>query len=499
MQISPWTTELRFPVGHRDGAARWSDLLPANTGKPKYFTLPSRKNRNFKTAIISTVCLALLALVLSVYFCRSPRGLQKPSAPVLRRLANNGGDESFQELYDLIESFCEDESMVSSMSQEILQSRGLVINTGSRKRGHSASNQDEEAEQISSTSQEVLQSTGLVINTGSRKRGHSASNQDEEAEQAKRPLIEGEHQKRAEGLSAPPDPSASSSAQASKAQQQTVLAQAHQLSGHLHSNQEGYDEVNRPSVAPGVGTVSDEGISSANFAVLEGFFAEEDWVDQWFLDYILDPSPTSSPQSDLDHSADSQDAGQETTANAAGQIHPSSSPEPESPSSGAHDSASEGDQLPVSKADDMQECQSSAADESASEDDQLHVSKADDMQGSQSSATDESEDDQLHVSKADDMQGSQSSATDESASEDDQLPVSKANDMQGSQSSAADESASEGDQLPGSKADDMQECQKTSEVSEEQGNNPASLQESPPPAKPKEGQGGSPSQVSPLL
>ncbi|CDJ54083.1 hypothetical protein EBH_0020700 [Eimeria brunetti] len=260
MQASPWSPELPFPAENCPGAPRCSDALPANSGESGRVTLRfTRQSRNRRAIIISTASSAILALVLAVYLCLSSIGLRKSDYPITRRLASNDQDEKCQHLIEL-------------------------TGTG-----------DELEDGISSGSTEPLQGADPVERTGPITREERNENLDEDAEQAKKPLLERELHNLTEHLQGPSGPSPGSS-EASSAQRQAASLQETHISGGLQRSHEA-------STSP-VKTTSDGAEPLAGLDLLEKVFAGDEPVEQWFIDYILHSSLTSSIDESIEPSGD---------------------------------------------------------------------------------------------------------------------------------------------------------------------------------------------------
>ncbi|CDJ27640.1 uncharacterized protein EMH_0033590 [Eimeria mitis] len=266
MQTTPWTLELHSPVGQHNDAARWPDSFPTSHGKHNDLTLPSaHQSKKRRAFVIRTALSAVLVLVLAAYFCRSPGGHWLSKNAVTRRLASSDEDEACQDLLELIERASGGESGESSSPKELFQSSSPGSGTGSRKRRHSTGNQDE-------------------------------------VEKFKKPLLEEDSQSTVANVQENLDIPRSSSAEASSAQQQTVSTREREFSVGLQRHDE-------PSTSSGTqgfeGTLHGAESMARPQAVMDP--SDDDLLQQWFLDYILDPAFTESPADDTDRLKDTRE------------------------------------------------------------------------------------------------------------------------------------------------------------------------------------------------
>lgn len=298
-----------FSWSQPDSAARWSDTLPPQTSKNEsVVSLRVGQSRNSRAVIISSVFSALLALVLLVYFCTSPGSLLKSKAPVMRRLANSDEDEMCLDLLERMETINANGGKISSMPHALWHNQAI------RKE------------------------------SGKRKREPSPDNQSEEVEQAKKPSLEEDRRNLSPVLPEDCVPSESSSWLAPPSQPPPESQHEYQGTGGTNSSPHTIDidpTLNKDESAPW-------------FTVIEDIFTGDEPVEQWFLDYILDPSSTLSPGGGLDQIHGSHEFPHKRAANAVDQLPPSGSPRPERQSSVAHGNAGGDAQLPVREGKDVQ-------------------------------------------------------------------------------------------------------------------------------------------------
>ena len=287
MQIPRWTPELPFPVAQRHTVARLSDTLPAQTGKNEGATSPSaRRSRTSKGIIIRTAFTVLLGFLLLACFCHLSRGLLKSKSPAIRRLASSDEDEVCNDLLE-------------------------IIGKGSKEKGSAYP-----------SSQELLHSSEPVTGSASRKRKPSPNDRGEEAEHAKRPIFGRETKSLSGGLQGDSDTAASSPWKAPSPNQPGGSRGVYQLSEGLSSRQR----------------ASPEDVSRASLTVTDDFFTGGD-VEQWFLDYILDPSSGSLPGGASEHFSGTQQFTPALADDAVDTIHHSRNLGPQQHISVAHGQA----------------------------------------------------------------------------------------------------------------------------------------------------------------
>ncbi|CDJ61553.1 hypothetical protein EMWEY_00042230 [Eimeria maxima] len=197
---------------------------------------------------------------------------------------------------------------------------------------------------ISSMPHALWHNQAIRKESGKRKREPSPDNQSEEVEQAKKPSLEEDRRNLSPVLPEDCVPSESSSWLAPPSQPPPESQHEYQGTGGTNSSPHTIDidpTLNKDESAPW-------------FTVIEDIFTGDEPVEQWFLDYILDPSSTLSPGGGLDQIHGSHEFPHKRAANAVDQLPPSGSPRPERQSSVAHGNAGGDAQLPVREGKDVQ-------------------------------------------------------------------------------------------------------------------------------------------------
>ncbi|CDJ54090.1 hypothetical protein EBH_0020770 [Eimeria brunetti] len=314
MPIFPWTSELEFPVGHRDGTAQRSDSHAVNTGKPEGVKFASaHRNRNRTVSIINSSVSAILVFVLATYLCLSPIGSWEQQnragakvAPVIRRLSSSDEDETCKDFIELI---------------------GM---------------DDKEDGKTHPRSQEPPHAARRSRRTAYRKRRRSREKQYEYKKRGKKPFFSGESRHLTGRLQRNSGPLPSSSSEASSVQLQALSTQQFQLPRGFQI----LDEASKSSATQASRTTSRGADSMPGLHLLEEFFADDDPFDQRFLDFIFDPSWNSSPGSSVDHLKGAQELAGESRAKATGQPSASNTPSFEAEKSVAYPSPSSSSEAP---------------------------------------------------------------------------------------------------------------------------------------------------------
>ncbi|CDJ36206.1 LOW QUALITY PROTEIN: uncharacterized protein EMH_0069860 [Eimeria mitis] len=160
--------------------------------------------------------------------------------------------------------------------------------------------------------------------------------QDAGAKSAKKSLFEGAAQALGgddhESIDALPRPSSDQSS----TQRQTDSFLEYQFSGGPH----GPDEASAASVTEKFETAPHGTESAADADLIDAFLTEGDGIDQWFLDFILDPTSTSSAGSGLEDVKSTKELAGEVEAKTGDQVTPSSSSSSEGQSPAAPGSTS---------------------------------------------------------------------------------------------------------------------------------------------------------------
>ncbi|CDJ54013.1 hypothetical protein EBH_0065660 [Eimeria brunetti] len=215
--------------------------------------------------------------------------------------------------------------------------------------------QSDYTRQVFNEERELLQDSGFLGGSSSRKRGHGTDDTAEYVGHLKKPLNNKETKNLAEGLQGHSDPLLGS-AETYPAQPQGIYPQESLFSWDSQSP----EEAHTLSATEESGTMSHDHGPMAGLDSLDEKLEKEPFLEQWFFDYILDPS-LNSPKSSVELSENAHQLVSELMANAADEGTSSSSPAPEGQSFAADGSSSGDSQLPASEVQDLPGPQEPAA------------------------------------------------------------------------------------------------------------------------------------------
>ncbi|CDJ54012.1 hypothetical protein EBH_0065650 [Eimeria brunetti] len=279
MQQIPHDLELQFLENQRNGVTHWSDPVPtarAPTGNA--IVSPTIHVRALRTTFLLISIAALLFLFLAIHICLLERGPVKPQASSLRRLAASDEEEECQEFVD-----------------------ERASSSGGRGKGVRRSHRE-----------------GASRRTSSRKRGGSTPGEDDGAEVAKKPLLNEE-----DGPTRAPQSgieNGEGSSTPTPSTQPEAAPQEDKSSGGTPRQTQNTERPNNEVAAPAepkTNSQTQEAGFMAGLDVLEEAFADIQPVEQWFLDFILDPSLTSLPASKIKEPDDEQPPAEKGNAAAA--------------------------------------------------------------------------------------------------------------------------------------------------------------------------------------
>lgn len=233
-------------MDQRDDQAQRSAWPLDNAGYPGSFASPNTFGRRpHLTITISIAIIVVLSAVLTVYVCLLPRSMRKWKAPIIRRLSSSD-DRSEDECQDLLAS-----RNTEGEEENMEPSQPVTILDGSR--------------------------SGLT--SGRRKRNHSRGAAVEEGKRAKRPWREygQDTTSKGQGIEDAPSPLASEPFPSST----HALLMESPFSPYL-SAEGGVPEVE-----------TSEDAESAGPDWLDIFVGSPPAIEEWFVDFFLDPSSTS--------------------------------------------------------------------------------------------------------------------------------------------------------------------------------------------------------------
>ncbi|CDJ53632.1 hypothetical protein EBH_0007990 [Eimeria brunetti] len=251
-------SQIRWPHVLEDQRDEVRSNWPANpaghSGSPKFpYVLGSR--RHLSTTVIAAILVVVWALT-AAYVCLLPLRMRKLKASNARRLSSNGDDKC----------------------QEILESR----NTG-----------DKEGELGTSPFSASSEGTGSGKNNKSRRRGRSSTDADEEVEGAKKPLREEKKGiahifQSSQGSSSPLVP------ETSFFQEWTHFTAYRAARGDLlNGAQPSADTEEALEAEKPTATSQTGGLREADW--IGSYLDTRPTVEEWFLNHLLDPNSTFSP------------------------------------------------------------------------------------------------------------------------------------------------------------------------------------------------------------